>query len=483
MKAPKKTTANLSLLFLVLFISTAPAQLISIKTVPIATGDQFMIFPSQNLGMGNISIALDDHWLDPFINPAKGAGLTQNYLFSSPTFYHITNNNGSVKTLPMGVLYKSSDWFGGAAISIQQLEPSQQNRPFWAGTQKLGDKYSDNMYLFGSLGRTLPDSKTSVGASFFWAGLDAVEGVEMLYSTSQDIQQYGNLFDLRIGLTHNFENQGFFELIFLYNRYKMTHEVFYPDWIINDFVINTRRLEKNLDKSNTWGLHLGYKKPISKSNWQVGGIATGNWKSHPKIPNYELMNIPRDPGNSYAYNLGVGFANVLEDTVIGFEVIYEPIWSNTWADAADQMTSQSGRIISAGSKTIENDFTFSNLLLRLGISINSKPVGFQLGLQMKSYRYLLDQYDYIQEFRRKQKEHWNEWTISWGLIMDLKNFRLRYTGRLINGTGRPGVVRDNTINATADSRALNILLAPSGALTLDDSRVFIHQFTIAVPLK
>ena len=48
------------------------AQLISIKTVPVASGDQFLIFPSQKLGMGNVSIAVDDHLLDPFHNPAKG---------------------------------------------------------------------------------------------------------------------------------------------------------------------------------------------------------------------------------------------------------------------------------------------------------------------------------------------------------------------------------------------------------------------------
>ena len=29
---------------------------------------------------------------------------------------------------------------------------------------------------------------------------------------------------------------------------------------------------------------------------------------HPKIPNYEIMNIPRDPGTSWSYNLGVGIA-------------------------------------------------------------------------------------------------------------------------------------------------------------------------------
>src|SRR2546430_11993898 len=69
-----KRAVRLSSLLLAL-AGPAAAQLISIKTVPIAQGDQFEIFPSNNLGMGSVSIALPDTLLDPFLNPAKGARL------------------------------------------------------------------------------------------------------------------------------------------------------------------------------------------------------------------------------------------------------------------------------------------------------------------------------------------------------------------------------------------------------------------------
>lgn len=36
------------------------SQLIQVKTVPLAQGNQFQIFPSANLGMGSIAIALPD---------------------------------------------------------------------------------------------------------------------------------------------------------------------------------------------------------------------------------------------------------------------------------------------------------------------------------------------------------------------------------------------------------------------------------------
>ncbi|GEM_PF-5426942 len=46
--------------------SITTGQIIPIKTVPLATGNQLLIFPSENLASGGISIATDDALLDPF---------------------------------------------------------------------------------------------------------------------------------------------------------------------------------------------------------------------------------------------------------------------------------------------------------------------------------------------------------------------------------------------------------------------------------
>jgi hypothetical protein len=62
----------------------AAAQYISLKTVPIAAGDQFQLFPSQNQGMGGVSIALNDSLLDPFVNPGKGSLVQGALVFVSP---------------------------------------------------------------------------------------------------------------------------------------------------------------------------------------------------------------------------------------------------------------------------------------------------------------------------------------------------------------------------------------------------------------
>ncbi|MEJ2537728.1 MAG: hypothetical protein P8048_11875, partial [Calditrichia bacterium] len=71
------------------------AQLISVKSVPVAEGDQFTIFPSLNISMGGVSIALDDPLLDPFLNPAKIKETGGSWFYSAPGYYGISDENGS----------------------------------------------------------------------------------------------------------------------------------------------------------------------------------------------------------------------------------------------------------------------------------------------------------------------------------------------------------------------------------------------------
>ena len=70
--APSGLRAVCFVLPLCCIVSSVRAQLIPIKTIPIAQGDQFQIFPANNLGLGSVSIALSDSVNDPFVNPATG---------------------------------------------------------------------------------------------------------------------------------------------------------------------------------------------------------------------------------------------------------------------------------------------------------------------------------------------------------------------------------------------------------------------------
>ena len=261
----------------------------------------------------------------------------------------------------------------------------------------------------------------------------------------------------------------------------MTHEVTYWDW---DRENDNQRIEVNLDHTVTWGVHSGFTAPLEGKGWNYGGILTVNSKTHPKIPNYEIMNIPRDPGNTMAYNIGAGISKREAFSTFGIDVIYEPIWSNTWAVTDTLMVNDNDQPISPGGKTVENDFEFSNWIMRTGLGWGDNFKSFQLGLQMRTISYTLDQEDYIAVTDRQQEEYWAEWTTSWGIKLNYPDFTVRYTGRTTMGTGRPGVDTQWIRVGTWAEASVggDFIIAPSDALTLQEARVMTHQISISVPI-
>ncbi len=486
---------------------TAAAQIISIKTVPVASGDQFLIIPAQNLGMGGVSIALNDPLIDPFVNPAKGRMTRGAKLFGGSAFYSISGDNGSGRTLPMAVLVGSEKWFGGGAVAIQQLVPASPTFQWpWFGFGPIDPPLQSpfrgqlpmNRYGFGLLGTKLPGGRVAIAASISAADLEAIDGVELLYARSLHIKQYGRTVGYRLGLSGDLSGERTFEVLLLHTRINMTHDVTYPgpagQWLSDDILppipVETH-VARNFDRSNTTGLHLGYVQPMKESGWRIGGILTGNWKSHPKIPEYELPHmtpIPRDPGNSWAYNFGLGLSKLDDSSVFGIDFVYEPVWTETWGEAAEAIETAGGFIIPPGGKTVENDFRFSNVVLRIGAAWEYKTSGLQLGLQVRSVNYRLHQLNNIERFNRDQVEHWMEWTPSWGAKLKFPEFQLRYVGRLQLGTGRPGAaspwIAGPRSGQMGDSLLLgDFLVAPTGSLVLQDAEIITHQFYLVVPLR
>ncbi len=484
----------LAIALIALFAPDASAQLVSLKTVPVAAGDQFLLVPSNNLGMGGVSIALNDTILDPFVNPAKGARVGAAQMFVAPVYYNISNNAGSGGTLSAGGLF-GGKVFGGGMVALQQLKRGDEFFRPWFGQEidilppdALSARSATNKYGFLTLGAQL-SGDLSIAASGFFADLNAMDGVEHLYAMASSIEQSGDIKDLRIGATKNFEGGRTFEALGLFRRFDMRHDVTYVDWVLVDSTTweweRQIRTEENLDKTDTWGLHLGYMQPIGQRGWRVGGVLTGNWKSHPKIPNYEIMNIPRDPGNSTAFAIGVGIATSAGPTTLGIDIVYEPGSSDTWAEAADPTPTASGDTIPTGGKTVENAFSFSNAFVNVGVSRLIGPVALQLGLGLRAYDYHLDQWDHVEDEFRRQDEQWVEWVPSWGLRVSLADLELRYVGRVTTGTGRPGVAWNGAVAERAmDFGAANdILLAPEGPLTLQDVTVLTHQVSVSIPIR
>jgi hypothetical protein len=491
---------------------TAAAQLIQIKTLPIADGDQWRIFPSANAGMANVSIALRDSLLDPFVNPAKASRLSPSgsgLFFGSPTFYSISKNAGGAQTLPLGAVGRIGSLFGGIAVALQQIDESQSARQqFFPPTLLAADGSTvpqttpsrRNRYAFASVGRAFTKSNVAIAGSVLWSGLNNVDGVDLLYAGSAGIRQHGGDIDARLGVTKEWSagrGRGVrtLEALLLHDRFDMTHDVTWADQVWNPNTGNfasLARVDHNLDRTKTWGLHLAYDQPLADSGWRVGAIATANLASHPKLPDYQIsqvMVIPWDPGHSGAYDLGLGLSKVLGPTTFGVDAIYEPIVTHTWGEAHGATQTQSGSTIPEGGKTTENYFHFSNAILRAGVGHElelgkEQRLRLDLGMSMRSISYKLDQFDHVSEEARQQDESWLEWTRTWGLRLHFSDLELRYTGRHSTGTGRPGILGDQRfVFAAEDRTGANILAAPSGPLTLSGVAVTTHQVSVSLPIR
>jgi len=497
---------------LLILSSPARAQIVPLKTVPVATGDQFLLFPSENLAMGGVGVALPDSLGDPFRSPATGSRVQESVFFGSPTFYGISDRNGSGRSLPVGVLFTSGDWFSGAAFALQELKGAERNGvwPVWWGAQRvawdaiswwpgpdpaqdLSEASSRNLYAFGLLGRRLPHWGLSVGMSASWAELGAVDGVDLLYAQSLKIEQSGHASDLRLGMLKEWQDGRSLELVLLRNSLRMRHDVSYLNFVVEPIPPDTvpvpqwrTRVEENLDHTDTWGAHTAFRRPLAHGGWSLGWSLTANRKDHPKIPNYEIQNIPRDPGDTWAWGLGLGVAKTEGPGRFAADLILEPIRSHTWADLPFDTVSAMGDVIKAGDKTVENDFAFTNALVRAGGSWEYRLATFKAGLQIRSIAYELDQFDLIQVRRRKQEESWMEWTPSAGVSLALPGVDLHYVLRTTTGTGRPGTRWTNARMMDSGAFALasaDIILAPSGPLTLQDARVTTHQLSVVVPMR
>jgi hypothetical protein len=265
----------------------------------------------------------------------------------------------------------------------------------------------------------------------------------------------------------------------------MTHDVTYVDIVWDTVGWNptaVRRMEVNEDMTRTWGGQVAYDRDLRAPGWRFGTSATVNRKTHPKIPNYEIQNIPRDPGTTWAYDVGVGVSRTRGPVAFGLDVELQPIWSETWQEADEDVKTADGGLIEAGGRTIENDFFFTNVILRTGISYDVGSTTVQTGVEVRSYDYQLDQRDHVAGTFRDQDESWMEWAPSVGAAFRVGDVELRYAGRLTTGTGQPGVVATPAALMARESLA-DFILAPQGPLTLQDATVMTHQLSARIPIR
>jgi len=501
------TVRTLSLLALLAVAPTAAAQLIAVKTIPIADGDQFSFFPSSNFGMAGVSIALPDSIHDPFVNPAKGGlgRIGRSSFFGAPTFFSVSRDAGGGSTLPVGVLARSGPTFAAIAVAIQSITDGRRASSFSLPPPPgilardipgdvlggSGDDSHSNHYGFVMLGRTFAASKLAIGASGSWSELRAIDGVNLLYGDSRGVSQSGGLADVRLGMLKEWAGGQSLEALLLHHRVGMTHRVTYADlwWDpLQRQTIERPRLEQGRERTNTLGLHLQYERPLADSGWRVGARFTANRLDHPNTPNYEIASIPSDRGRSSALNIGIGLARSQGATRVAVDAIYEPIWSHLWAVTDSAIATPSRGTINAGGTTIDNRLRFSNALLRAGFSHDftldeSSALRLQLGVQARSIYYTLDQHDLTRGSTRGGDESWMEWTRGWGVTLRLPALEFRYLGRLTTGAERPGVAEPNVFAVPDASSIAPFPGPPTGTTTMNNVRVTTHQLSVSLPIR
>ncbi len=484
------------LLLVVGSAASLPAQLITPKTVPIHQGEQFGIYPSQWPGMGGVSIALMDTIGDPWVNPAKAARLTVGSIQVMPFTHQATAGGG--RTLPVSILQTGGSLAGGALFSLQELE---RRDVFW--NQPISDRRASNQYLSGMLARRFGGG-LAIGAGVSVADLRGVDGVTALYSGSDRVRQSGSQVDARLGLTKDFTSGATLELLALNHRYRMTHDVHYPAtwrWMpcacpiqgpcACDPLMFGERDEHNLDRTNIAGLHGVFLTPKTPGGWRMGYLLTANRLSHPKIPNYQIQNIPRDPGNTDAFNFGFGTSRVIGHSTFGLDVVMEPMWSHTWADAGGDTTDVNGGVIRQGAHTVDNHFRFSNSRINVGFghelaasNDSATMVGLQVGVGMRSINYTLDQENHVLRSSRTQDEGWTEWTPTFGLRVRSRDIDFSYSvsftcGPTCLSTGDNVFVRA----AAAPATDVGVLAAPSAPLNFDGGSSRQHRVMVSIRLR
>lgn len=476
--------------------SMALAQIIPIKTVPLATGSQFSIFPSAHMASGGASIAADDELLDPFTNPAKGYSVEGLRVLSAPQIYSVSmergTGEGSGRSLPLGVLVKNGDIFGGLYWARQELSTDQNERfgvspTIFANSAFASDDPESNTYTYAMLGTAIPSMDIVIGASAIWGELNSVEGVNLLFPQSPKVLQNGSLSQYRVGLTRAMEDDQQFDAVLVRSVFKMRYDVGSSTTPMDGRIVPMVQFNPEYDQTNLWGLELKYTRPLA-DNFRFGALLTTNWKEHPKIPNYDLMSIPRDPGNSTAYNLGLGLHKTIDYSYFAVDLIYEPITTTTWAESDRAIPLSNGDFFPAGMKTVENFFDFSNWIGRIGFRAGSTASAFQAGLQVHAISYDLEQINHIQRSKRNQSEDWAEWTISAGYGFSVGPARVLYTGLLTMGTGQPGVVSAGW-SGTARSgvtdafSAGDFLPAPGGSLNVREALIWTHMVSISYRIE
>jgi hypothetical protein len=459
------------------------AQVVTPRTIPVQQSGQFDIFPSRLRGMAGVSLTLDDTLLDPFVNPAKAIRVGTVVGFSGPAFHSISEGGGNGSTIPAGVLFSRREWAGGVLVAGQRLNEVATI------ASDPGRVAPHNEYYSALLARRIAPGLT-FGISGYSAQLGGLDGVGQLYAGNDGVEVSGRMLDLRAGLLKEWKHNRSVELLLLHGKTDLTHDarLLIRTWDPNARQFATApRMEHNDDRTRFWGLHSEVVLPLDTIGSRIGLLFTANRLTHPKIPNYPLVNIPRDPGLTHAFDLGVGIGKALGTTTGAMEIIYEPIWTTTWATTPDAIERDDGTVIPAGSRTIENWFRFSNIKLRAGLSRelamsadSSTSMRLQFGAAVTTNSYSLRQQDHVALSRRDRQFNWTEWGPTFGFGLRIRRFEAAYAFQATCGPDACVWARGEDVSIAPTPGDVGTAVPIEGPTDFNYGRLVTHRFTFTI---
>lgn len=490
---------------ILLLPTTTSSQVINVRTVPLLSSDQFSLAPSIRSGMGGVEIAVDDELQDVFINPAKSRRLRRGFAFSAPLWntwsfeqdrssLYFGENPGpvlseteheaagsSVLSVPLGQVGRGEKTSFGFAMTYQRLRSqtrhSWQHSPPNSGNLRETHFKATNLPMSFVSGIDVPGTNFALGAGINFVLIRGIDGVNLLYPDNSRLEQKGFLAEYRFGAVGSFTEGDEISLLGLGHTFSVEQEAYYT---------NPPAQVRNKDKNHGWLVRTEYRRVLSE-NVRVGLQVTGNWKNHPKIPDYPLSGIPRDPGTTKAFDLGVGLGWKNKTTLIAFDAIYEPIDTKTWVEAENEIRAADGRIISRGGITMRNDYTFSNRILRVGMETElANWLRVRAGSQMKFFKYDYHQEDVIAGTERSvsPQSKWTEVSLTGGATIALGNTELLYTVQMVTGNGLLTVSRPRWFGIeAADFSRADFLIPPSDWMSVRPVPVFVQQLTVVYKLS
>lgn len=478
---------------------TARAQLIPMRTVPIAEGGQFTFFPAANYGMGDVSIAVRDSLLDPYRNPATAVRQQErSRYFLAPTFFTVADAAGGGQTLPLGAVVRRDALFAGAMLAVQRTEPPRvsSGMPFapadlLTSPGPLFDAPSDfspqtNRHGHVIAGRSFQAGRLAVAGSVMWSELRGMEGVELLFNGSYNVQQRGARQDVRLGVLREWSGDRSMEALLVRTETNMSYDVGYAErfWDpgTRQTLIRTVR-DLSRDASTTSGLHLAYAMPLGDSGWRVGATGTVNRIGQAQSPYTPVLGVPNDAADGVAYNVGLGVSRRLGPSRVALDVVAEPMWRRS-RGRADTVAHTIHGPLAPGSIVREGYFKFTNFLLRGGASHDIALVApgsrmqVQLGMQLRNVNYQLEQHDLAASAFQVRRHSWREWTHSGGATIVFGQVEAGYHLRLASGMRRLG----HSFGSSAEFQRGVFLPDPVGVV-LRPVRVATHQLSLTMAIR